>query len=85
VLTVKLQNKATGRTTIVECVSVDVVPRGDDITLETQSPDHNNSYTVRAGGDYDMAFIENAAGATTQIVRPMNGHGNAQRPRQVVR
>lgn len=82
-LTLKLQNKSSGRTTIVECVSVDVVPNGDGVHLCAETPGINYNYTVKSGGDYDVAFIENAAGATTQIVRPSDG--NASRPRQTNR
>jgi hypothetical protein len=84
-LTIKLQNKKTGRTTIVECVSVDVVASGADFVLEADSPDVKRSYIVNEHGDYNVAFIENAGGHTTQIVRAMNGNGNTHHPRQTVR
>jgi hypothetical protein len=58
---------------IVAAVSVDVVPAALGGGREIACTDEAGSctrYEVARGGAYAAAYIENAAGQTTQIVRP---------------
>lgn len=80
-LTLKLKNTQSSRLKIVECGLIDVVPQGRDFVIiasmnrDDKSP---SSFSVSDDGEtpYNVAYIENAAGATTQVIRPLkNGHG----------
>ena len=72
-LTVKLQNKSTGRTKIVECETAEVVPCGEDVVIEAATVGVKQSFVVspEAAPDdsFTIAYIENSSGVTTQIVR----------------
>lgn len=82
-LTVKLRNDTTGRTKIIECASVEVEV-GSDCTIVYAAAENGviqSYWVVKSKGEtdkrmsgmdvpaYHVAFVENAAGATTQIVR----------------
>lgn len=72
-LTLKLKGKG-GRIFIVECVSVGIDPDGKKTTITAftvDKPYHPDTYVVAdEGGDAVMAYVENSAGATTQVVKP---------------
>jgi hypothetical protein len=73
VLTLKLKGKG-GRIFIVECVSVDIQPEGNRTKVDAytvERPSIPDTYVVAdEGGDAVMAYVENSAGATTQVVKP---------------
>jgi hypothetical protein len=65
-LTLKLRNTSTQRTTIVETQRVDVRAVDGGKEIET---DNYSKYVV--GGDlYDIAYVENSRGSTVQIIKP---------------
>ncbi len=74
-LTVKLQRGAT--TKIVECFGVQVTRTAGAQTLELDVLSHDggrvkDTYYVSSAQDpdhYAVAYVENAGGATTQVVR----------------
>lgn len=70
-LTLKLLNLRGGRTTIVETVRVEAVPReGGGSILRCFPPEGvAEEHEVFPGGDYDRAYVENAQGATVQIIK----------------
>lgn len=71
-LTVKLKNTKTGRTVIVEAPAVQVLVReggGKVITCDRTDSMVHDDYQVFTGGEYDVAYVENARGATLEIVR----------------
>lgn len=72
-LTVKLCNTTDKSMTIVETRSVDVRPingSGKQIDCEHLDSGFKDSYEVKIGGKYDIAYVENARGSTVQVVKP---------------
>ncbi len=78
-LTVKLRNTQSNRIKIIECGLVDVLPNGRDFNIVVTMDGKLERFPVSrdpALSPFDVAYIENSAGATTQVIRPLiNGHG----------
>lgn len=71
-LTLKLRNSSTNRVRIVECDAIDIVPDGNDVLIVTEKGGDisaEETFRVSLAGDFDVAYIENAQGSTTQVVR----------------
>ncbi len=68
--TLKLKHESSGRTRIIECGEVDVVPNGKGVYVRALVDDKTQEFLVSKDGEYSLAFVENATGATTQIIRP---------------
>jgi len=77
VLTLKLKNTKSSRLKIIECGLIDVIPNGGDFDIVAHKDDKSDRFSVSslATAPFDVAYIENSAGATTQVIRPLkNGH-----------
>lgn len=70
-LTLKLKD-ADGRITIMECMRADVTPgqRASRIDIVDEKGLPAQFTVCEEGGDAVIAYIENSAGATTQVVKP---------------
>ena len=71
----KLRHRPSDRTTIVECAKVDVsADRDGGYVATVTSPEGTVSeFRVHAHGEYDIAYVENSAGSTTQVIKPRMG------------
>lgn len=75
-LTLKLQNPRTGRTAIIEVLSVEIAAGERCHNLST---DQGKEFRVGAGLDYEEAYVENSNGATVHLIR--NGEHQVRRAR----
>lgn len=76
-LTLKLRHTPTDRIRVIECAAVDILPcNGGSFTVRTTRADGSpEEHKISAeGSEYNIAYIENSAGSTTQVVRP-KGNG----------
>jgi hypothetical protein len=77
-LTVKLRNEKTKRTRSIECLEVIVNP-GDGVAfiyvVKANLPNENVEVRRLNGSadldEFHVAFVENANGATIQVVKPI--------------
>lgn len=73
-LTLKLSQTSTGRIKIIECNQVDVVPDGDGSFVLTVASERDSVQSVvisnKGGVEFNVAYVENARGSTTQVVHP---------------
>ncbi len=68
--TLKLKNTRADRIDIIECGSVSVVALGNTRRVLAKTPDApDREYHVGVGAPYDIAYVENSYGATTQVIR----------------
>ncbi len=65
-LTLKLCNTRTGQMTVVEATDVSVVAAARSGTKRLRT---GRAYDVGANEPYDVAYVENAAGHTVQIIK----------------
>jgi hypothetical protein len=68
-LTLKLRNVQSDRMTIIECDKVDIVKEDGGHKVTVFSGDKVEEYRVSSGKEYDVGYIENSAGSTTQVIR----------------
>ena len=69
-LTLKLIHLAGGRANILECGSVEVEP-GEGLIkkVRAQTLGGPREFSVGPGQEFGVAYVENAAGATTQVIK----------------
>jgi len=72
VLTLKLMNRTTDNVRIVECGTVDIIRNGEDTKIKVSIRDEVLEFLVSddLNADYHIAYVENARGSTTEIIRP---------------
>jgi hypothetical protein len=72
VLTLKLKNVTTEHVRIVECGVLDIFPSGEDTKIKVMTKNEILEFLVSDAPDseFNIAFVENARGSTTQVVRP---------------
>jgi len=72
VLTVKLEHQQEGRLRIIECKAVSVAYTNGHaaLTLETDDLTEYQFVLDNKQSTYNVAYVENSAGQTTQVVRP---------------
>lgn len=69
-LTLKLRHVANDRMTIIECDKVDISAEGDGYKVAVTSHDACVVYRVAKDAEYDVGYVENSAGSTTQVIKP---------------
>lgn len=71
-LTLKLMNRTTDNVRIVECDTVDIIRNGEDTKIEVSVRDEILEFLVSddLNAAYHIAYVENARGSTTEIIRP---------------
>lgn len=72
-LTVKLFNTVRKSMTIIETRSVEITPingSGKRLVCDHLDDMGSDAYEICVGGNYDIAYVENARGSTVQVVKP---------------
>ena len=82
-LTLKLQNTFKDCMHILACSSVEVERCGDDYKIYAHPPDARElakEFLVSNADntEYNVAFVENQNGATTQVIRPRGPNGKSK-------